>query len=638
MSEILQPQSDVHIPAQSPGLPELKRDESFLNNSLNILSILEHYNFNPDCIKMIKNISVANSDGERFLLSEQTAFLLTRELAKISLNKEKILEDFCPQYLSARADCAKKPFTKIIGEWKVQLEDLTKENEEKIHQTLLSIEVKEFQDRFKEIITSINDEPLKGKIDRIQHALEEIKKLFPDPKGIEALSKEKKEALSIDINKKINEIEALFQNSIDQQELNELIQNVENIFNIDDFPKNSVFIDFLINKKIIWPLINKSFFKRLIKDHIEKSKDQLGNFFGVKIKEIVSIELIEKKGKLGFSIPTETHNQGRKTEKVKVKFCDTSNQPHEKIIFYKPRYATIDKAVIEYLAEFNCNGETSFPEPNDLQIINGPKEGPAYSLWKEVSGTSLPSSTHKSPVDEVGSEGNLSSDQSISSGSSIQDIKNSIYTDIANKSKVQEALLRQLKNLDRALNFISISDLHNENILIQGLKKGVCDIKKIKIIPVDLEVILKDYPTLLFGDDGWKSTRFSESEKIWAQKPTIEEMKKIENFKQKIAEENIEARILLISTQFASGLSINFDVYHRHLLAYIHSIASHKQFQPLTKDQSLELRKSLVNGGVYGDVPYFTLQKNNVYFKGVDEKLRSIATSADVEEADKNIT
>ena len=84
-----------------------------------------------------------------------------------------------------------------------------------------------------------------------------------------------------------------------------------------------------------------------------------------------------------------------------------------------------------------------------------------------------------------------------------------MYENIKNRNEVKEELIKQLGHLDRALSFIGISDLHNENIVIVGLQNDQCDLKKIKIIPIDLEVMRPGYPTLLFGDESWKKKNYS---------------------------------------------------------------------------------------------------------------------------------
>ena len=80
---------------------------------------------------------------------------------------------------------------------------------------------------------------------------------------------------------------------------------------------------------------------------------------------------------------------GRKTEKVELKFCDQEGKSYTQALFYKPRSADIDLAVIDYLSRFNTSTESFFPTRKDVVIVNGSSDEGSYSLWKEVKGLKL---------------------------------------------------------------------------------------------------------------------------------------------------------------------------------------------------------------------------------------------------------
>ena len=175
----------------------------------------------------------------------------------------------------------------------------------------------------------------------------------------------------------------------------------------------------------------------------------------------------------------ETHNQGKSTYIITISSWRLPPDGFIRKIVFKPRDALIDQAIVE-----------TFKAINDLSLeyrSGSKKELPVYkifsfpemqvSLWEYVNGTLL--KDHQ-PKDRGRQHAVYSAGDYIEQ---IEEVLSQRYNRKIGKTDQAaiDKLKAQLDRLDQILTTMQCSDLHLENVVLQGSHLAV------KFVPIDLE-------------------------------------------------------------------------------------------------------------------------------------------------------
>lgn len=208
----------------------------------------------------------------------------------------------------------------------------------------------------------------------------------------------------------------------------------------------------------------RQFLVRITKD-IEKSKADIVKGFYDKNVDAKTLEEISFNPILSSS---ETHNRGEVA--TKIEFFQKNKLLF--VVYYKPRDAKIDAAVIDFFKAINKLPDDSkslkvkLPE---YQIVSFATDSASFSIWEYIDGKS-----YEGRADVVISH--LKANHQINSDQ-------------------EKILLGKLRRLESVCQPIALSDLHTANVLFRNIAT-----ENPEIVPIDLESIQEDAGTGLYQD------------------------------------------------------------------------------------------------------------------------------------------
>jgi hypothetical protein len=319
-------------------------------------------------------------------------------------------------------------------------------------------------------------------------------------------------------------------------------------------------------------------------DFVKKNKeDIIKNFYD----KAIDIKEVTFKFK---SFSGETHNKGKNPFLITFSVGELESKSEFLKVVYKPRNALIDIAVLELLSEINKEkGELIFPE---YKIISYEENG---SFWEFINGDTLKETK----------------------GFALQENANEEF-------KIK--LLKTITYLDDVFIKINLMDMNEENIIISD--------KTPNIYPIDLEAFDKnqtlsefDHIITKIKNEVPEHELIIDNIKKHSDKKEIKEL--ISEFN--IKKEKIVKRFVPISTALIE--SVLFSLGGPLELSLIIKTELKKQNFNLLVDLT-DLENFLSEDREQGDVPYFTLVEDIVYY-GFPESKRPIAkfkkTSEDVD-------
>ncbi|MBS0647644.1 MAG: DUF4135 domain-containing protein [Verrucomicrobia bacterium] len=204
------------------------------------------------------------------------------------------------------------------------------------------------------------------------------------------------------------------------------------------------------------------FLVRVVKD-IEKHKEDIVKGFYRKDVDVKTLEEISFNPVLSSA---ETHNRGEVA--TRIEFFQKNQLLFT--VYYKPRDARIDAAVIDLFRAINRLPPDSkllkvkLPEYQIVSFVNNDEN---FSIWEYIDGKS-----HEGRANAV--INHLKADQKIN-------------------SRQEKILLDKLRRLESVCQPIALSDLHTANVLFRNLSS-----EDPEIVPIDLESIQEDAGTGLY--------------------------------------------------------------------------------------------------------------------------------------------
>lgn len=259
---------------------------------------------------------------------------------------------------------------------------------------------------------------------------------------------------------------------------------------------------------------------------------------------------------------SETHNQGRVPCLVTV--C-AAKLPLFKL-FYKGRNAQIDAWIIETFSKINALANTEKSSPTllpEYKILLGEEGGFCYSMWEFIPGYHPPRG-------------------------------NSIDMELASDQKY-EFLLPQLLRLESICKYLDISDLHEENVIIETLMDGKL-FEGSRLVPIDLESI-QSVETGLFRE-------FAPIQQLTTQEITV-----LEAAKEKISQ--LPYRAVPLPTHLLSRMDLKSSSIHTTAENLV--VALEKEGYQVDMERE-EIEKRLIKDFLNHDVPYFVAYQNDIYY------------------------
>lgn len=199
--------------------------------------------------------------------------------------------------------------------------------------------------------------------------------------------------------------------------------------------------------------------------YLEKTRSLLNQNVDVILREFFPNSEISPNNVICLVHPAgeETHNKGQITVRVTLK---ERGQPKEleKAIFYKPRSALTEKAIIDLFIDLNKVKSEDTPDLPFYKIYSLGENG---SLWESIDGNN---------------------DLGVSAFEHLQMMEESKKVSI----EVLEKARRNLLRLETICRKIGVCDLHYQNIFLR---------KEVEWIPIDMEVIMFGRATGVFGTE-----------------------------------------------------------------------------------------------------------------------------------------
>lgn len=219
----------------------------------------------------------------------------------------------------------------------------------------------------------------------------------------------------------------------------------------------------MLYEQILNKCINRRLFLARVKNDIKKYKQHIIKEFYKKEMDTKQLEEISFEPVVS---PSETHNRGEVA--TKIEFFQKNQLLFA--VYYKPRDAKIDIAVIDFFRAVNRipddpkSTKVKLPEYHIVSFANNSEN---FSVWEYIDGKS-----YEGKANVVIS--NLKAEQKINS----------------HQEKILQDKLRRLESLCQP---IALSDLHSENVLFKNISS-----ENPEIIPIDLESIQEDAGTGLY--------------------------------------------------------------------------------------------------------------------------------------------
>ena len=325
--------------------------------------------------------------------------------------------------------------------------------------------------------------------------------------------------------------------------------------------------DFLFYRELtINTFLNRLVYKHEIELFLRKNQDRIIKEFIPSFEEgeQPDIVFIPKFGS------DETHRRGRSA--VEVEICSKGNCV--KKIYFKPRDAGIDSAVIEVFKQINDlppDQRSSFKNLPVYKIISFSEE--KASLWECIEGI----------CPKYKAEGRGFSRRTYPSvGHYIRNIE-----DAQQKRELQNTLNR----LDAVLTAMNCSDLHPENVLIKGEE----------IIPIDLENIQRGVTTGLGGNPRTVNL-------------TVREQGIIQEFLVRLS--GVAFRHILVDTNTLAGLIGSYENIERLTELVIDQIGADGFVLEMS---GIELQGLILSDTMNRDVPYFGEKEGVLYYGLVED-------------------
>lgn len=315
-----------------------------------------------------------------------------------------------------------------------------------------------------------------------------------------------------------------------------------------------------IKEQILNRCINKYFFHEKVRRILEESKEKVvAEFCPRELSPVnladVTFNLIPRSG--------ESHPRGKSAIKVEFKLLDAPLFS----IYFKPRDAQIDKKIIDVFAALNALPETDKSSPvalPTLKIRNYAEEGtPPYSLWACVEGMQFEGNTAEEAIQR-------------------------------RPLNERSRLLSQLLRLESVCVYLSLSDLHLENVIFSRL--GQADSQ---IYLIDLESVQPGKGTgLRDGSSGEMAPSL-----------TGEEVRVLEEFKKSLS--TVFVRFVPVQTTEFLGALQQCDSFVGLTESVLDSINLNSL--GLVIDIK-ELKKLLLTDFLHNDVPYLTTIEDRLYY------------------------
>jgi len=320
-----------------------------------------------------------------------------------------------------------------------------------------------------------------------------------------------------------------------------------------------------IHEQVLNRCVNRARFLEKVNLFIENNKTVIIAEFCRKSKEHLD------SAQLTFElIPTdaETHNRGEIP--VIIDFKSNGNTLFK--IVYKPRDASVDECIIKLFRRFNDlpvdkkSFDVGLPVYKTLSMKHGSS---AVSLWEFIEGEHRLDCAASAVV------------------SGLKDTPRKKY------------LSKQLLRLEQVCRALSISDLHNENIIFQDIEGETA-----QIVPIDLESIQPDSATGLYAElpDLQPFTK-AESELLDAS------MKEIKDVPYRL--------VPVESSRFLAGLT-RCDSFISVTRAVMQSLKDNGFSLTVNKEH---LESLILNDFLHNDVPYFSVFKSKVHYGRPNESI-----------------
>ncbi len=260
----------------------------------------------------------------------------------------------------------------------------------------------------------------------------------------------------------------------------------------------------------------------------------------------------------------ETHNLGKMACKIIFIYKENSFLT----IYYKPRNAEVDLAVIELFFNLNKIEHKSLNVSLPVYKIGRLEGVEDCSLWEFIDGKS----------EKI-------------------DVQTYIDRNITSENH-QKYLREKLKRLESIATAIQLSDLHGDNVIFKGL-----DSSNPEIVPIDLESFQEGNSTGLCSSN------------ISYPKLNAEEMKLISEFN--LNRKKIPFRLVPIPTGEFLGALTNPFKFQKLTEAMISAIKNQGYILTIKED---ELASIVLKELIYDDVPYLTELSSVIYLGSPHEK------------------
>lgn len=257
----------------------------------------------------------------------------------------------------------------------------------------------------------------------------------------------------------------------------------------------------------------------------------------------------------------ETHNRGKVA--IRITFSLEDNFLFD--IYYKPRDASIDEAIISLFRKINQLPNDQKSQNVDLptyKIINM-KNDESFSIWEFVDGEKK---------------------EGVAASAFIKGLPDS-----SEKQILHQKLLR----LESICSNLGLSDLHLSNLVFTNLKQ-----ENPAIVPIDLESIQSNSETGLFDEKPMNLPNLTETENNL-----------LKDFKKEI--DNIPFRFVPIPTSHFLGGLTRCGSFIRLALEIQQSILN-KDYQFVMKREELEWL--VLNDLLHNDVPFLTECHSTIYY------------------------
>ncbi|MGE0198604.1 MAG: hypothetical protein AB7N99_01155 [Simkaniaceae bacterium] len=355
-------------------------------------------------------------------------------------------------------------------------------------------------------------------------------------------------------------------------ELLKILQAREVNFLKSDIPRGEPSYDYpseesfrIYEEQVLNTVYNRLLYKNEIHANIKANRLLLLQELGVPIEAPFRVQFLSG----------ETHNGGKKTVIIQYKVEEEIRR-----FMYKPRDASVDKAVIESFHKINHlpkeqkSSSVLLPE---YRIVNLP--GGQASVWDYIPGKNL--GREAKPPEYAGNVvGSLGDEQ----------------------------LSKKLVRLDDVLGSMNISDIHGENVIMKEVDKTIID-----IVPVDLENVYVSSKKVSTKLHAAQIRAELEAQKRW-EPLTEEEQNVTAEFREE--SKNLLVRYIPAGTTTLAGLVTSIEQADE-FVAFMMRAFQEDDIE-LTSEFK-ELKECFIVDMLQEDVPFFT-ERGGVIYYGMPER------------------